>query len=83
MAKVKEVIKGAVKGAAVATPISVSYSLADNPSGGLMTTLVAGSLGAIHAATKYHMLSDDQFGPLKYSDAEMAKYNQWYEEAGK
>ena len=76
-------LEGAIKGAITTAPISIGYSLADNPSGGLMATGVGAAVGIIHAVAKHHVLSPEQFGPHKFSDAEMAKYNKWYEEAGK
>lgn len=44
--------EGALKGAMAALPISIGYSLADNPGGGLMAIGMGAGIGATIAAVK-------------------------------
>ena len=45
-------LEGAIKGAMAAAPISIGYSLAGNPGGGLMALGVGAGVGATIAAAK-------------------------------
>lgn len=79
-----KLIDGAVKGGLAATPISLGYSMADNPSGGLLAMGIGLGVGAaVHLINKHSAVSEKQFGPKKYSDADMAKITKWHNEIGK
>lgn len=62
-------LEGAIKGAMAALPISIGYSAAGNPGGGLMALGMGAGLGATVAAAKeapsegqHRALSPNQFG---------------------